>query len=50
MHIKTLENNNARNAMGLLFDITSTWLQQTEPSREELAEALEKYEVIAKLV
>ncbi len=40
--IKTMKKNNADDANGLLFDIIDNWLDQTEPSWEELARALDK--------
>ncbi len=40
--IKTLKRNNADDANGLLYDIIDSWLDQTEPSWEELARALYK--------
>ncbi len=42
--IKTLKKNNADDADGLLYDIIDSWLDQTEPSWEELARALDKSE------
>ncbi len=40
--IRTLKKNNADDANGLLYDIIDSWLDQTEPSWEELARALDK--------
>ncbi len=48
--IKTLKNNNADVADGLLYDIVDSWLDQTEPTWEELARALDKSEYLLKKV
>ncbi len=48
--IKTLKKDNVDDAEGLLIDIIVSWLNQTEPSWEELAGALYKcnYQRIAR--
>ena len=40
--IRTMKKNNVGNARGLYYDIIDAWLQQTEPSLELLAVALDK--------
>ncbi len=40
--IKTLKKNNVDDAEGMLIDIIDSWLNQTEPSWEKLARALDK--------
>ncbi len=40
LQFKTLKKNNADDANGLLYDIIDSWLDQTEPSWEELARVL----------
>ncbi len=50
--IKTMKTDNVGNARGLLYNIIDAWLQQREPTLEELAEALERtdYKKIAKKI
>ncbi len=45
-NIRTMKKNNVGNATGLYYDIIDAWLQQREPSLEELAEALERTDYI----